>query len=285
MSEHGTTHGPDVPWARPAGSILIAPSPDLFSQGLSHLSGKRAWFGAFASLVLLGFTMFVLPWPIARGLDLRDSTQPPEAWSLFLLLFKSLSAALTLLALVLLRSEWKIPPAAFGLRIGGMVRQILLSFPVLIAVYISVVVVGVPIAVLLEQQGHQEEFLRRIEFMENFQFPDLRMMLVTMVCVAIHEEIIFRGLLIPFVRRIGLNWTGAVVVSSVLFAILHLDQGWSAALQVGAVALVLGAAFVRTRSLLTVICAHAMFDIGQALLVRLFSLDAIRDALQQSAQA
>ncbi len=89
-----------------------------------------------------------------------------------------------------------------------------------------------------------------------------------LVPVAIHEETLFRGLLIPYLHRVGLGWPVAVLVSAAVFAALHITQGWLALPQIFAVGLILGGFFIWSRSLLAVMIAHFLFDLIQTELAR-----------------
>lgn len=81
--------------------------------------------------------------------------------------------------------------------------------------------------------------------------------LVAVVLAPIAEEIVFRGVLLPALRQ---RWgTGvAIAGSSAVFALMHITP--VAILPIFLLALVLGYLFVRTRSLLVCIAAHALFN-------------------------
>jgi membrane protease YdiL (CAAX protease family) len=68
---------------------------------------------------------------------------------------------------------------------------------------------------------------------------------------------------------VGCGWTGAILLSSALFASLHIAQGWLGIVQIFPVGLALAVFFVLTRSLTAVILAHFLFDLVQTQLARL----------------
>ena len=77
------------------------------------------------------------------------------------------------------------------------------------------------------------------------------------------EEILFRGFLIYYGQAIlGLESTGAVALSSAVFAICHFYQGTMNMLRVGFVGLLLGAIMIVTDSLVFCIALHAVLDLG-----------------------
>lgn len=81
---------------------------------------------------------------------------------------------------------------------------------------------------------------------------------VTIVVVAfvpaVVEEIFFRGALLPMIRRVTGGWMSAVVLSAVVFSLIHCDM--SAFLSRMILGLVLGAIFVYSRTLLASISFH-----------------------------
>jgi|CXWL01.1.fsa_nt_gi membrane protease YdiL (CAAX protease family) len=83
------------------------------------------------------------------------------------------------------------------------------------------------------------------------------------VCLAIgyYEELVFRGILMPRLRRATGSWTVAVVGSSAVFVALHLmDQAPAALLAVGSLSLIFSIVTIWRSSLVPAIFAHALFD-------------------------
>jgi uncharacterized protein len=83
-------------------------------------------------------------------------------------------------------------------------------------------------------------------------------------CVAapIFEEIMFRGFLLSSLTRYMPVW-GAIVVSSLLFAIAHLS--FSEVLPLATLGMVLGVVYTRSRNLLSSILLHGLWNAGTLL--------------------
>jgi membrane protease YdiL (CAAX protease family) len=77
---------------------------------------------------------------------------------------------------------------------------------------------------------------------------------------AIWEETAYRGLMLPYLRRVLGGWGGAVAISAVLFGIGHLPQGVVHAFMAAGAGVIYAIVFIRSRSLLAVIIAHATFN-------------------------
>ncbi len=94
------------------------------------------------------------------------------------------------------------------------------------------------------------------------------------VAAAVCEEIVFRGFLVDYLRTLlgGGRAATALAVSlpAFAFAAAHLYQGVRGAVKVAALALLLGASFLTTGSLLAAILVHLSIDVaGGVLAVRL----------------
>jgi membrane protease YdiL (CAAX protease family) len=89
-------------------------------------------------------------------------------------------------------------------------------------------------------------------------FPAL---VAVVVFVGVYEELFARGLLLSLCRTLlGGTWA-PVVVSSLLFGLGHLYQGWIGVVQTTLIGLVLALAVIRWRTLWPAIVAHALLDI------------------------
>ncbi|MDX2132036.1 MAG: CPBP family intramembrane glutamic endopeptidase [Planctomycetota bacterium] len=98
---------------------------------------------------------------------------------------------------------------------------------------------------------------------DNPREPWAWLMVALAVLVApVFEEVLYRGFLQSLaVRATGRPWA-AVLLTSVIFAAAHLGQGmaWYSLAVIGALGVVLGAAYERTRSLGVPIAMHAIFN-------------------------
>lgn len=77
---------------------------------------------------------------------------------------------------------------------------------------------------------------------------------------AIGEEVLYRGLLLPRLRRLAGRWWIAVLATSMVFGVAHLYGGIGFALSAFLGSMVWCAAFIWSRSLLAVIVAHFLFN-------------------------
>jgi membrane protease YdiL (CAAX protease family) len=255
-----------VPWARPAGvsprfGQILPPRPAV----LSGISTGQAWGGLGLTVVMLVLTLVLLPFGLTmvyyflEGSPRDPDWQPPMAP--LILIAKSISAAMAAALLVGLARGWRTSMSEFGVRADGLGAQLLFVAPTLIGVFMAMFAIGIPLLFFLAATGQEEEMTKRVDFIQGLELPNLWVTIISMILVATHEEILFRGLAIPILRRLGLPVWAAIVIISVTFGSLHFEQGWSGMIQITGVSLVLGTAFVLTRSLLTVILAHAAFNV------------------------
>ena len=181
-----------------------------------------------------------------------------------------------------------ITPAAFGVRSNGLVGvlvQLLWSLVAVACVYaylaVSAVVIG---ALLLLVPELVHDVMERTEVLKSMPVDRTGLTILLLVPVAAHEEIIFRGLLLPYLRRVTGHWWLAVLISSAIFGALHLPQGVLGALQIAGIGATLGLIFVWSRSLLAVTIAHFIFNFVQFQLIRILPhLQKILEQLQPEA--
>lgn len=166
-----------------------------------------------------------------------------------------------------------ITPAAFGVRSNGLLgvlAQLLWSLVAVAGVYtylaVSAVVIGVLVWLVPELM---DDIMARTEVLKSMPVGRTGLTILLLVPVAAHEEIIFRGLLLPYLRRLTGHWWVAVLISSAIFGALHLPQGVLGALQITGIGAMLGLIFIRSRSLLAVTVAHFIFDFVQFQLIRI----------------
>lgn len=255
--------------ARPIVVAAAEPPRELSPLELTPLSRAAARL----DLALIVFVLLLVPFGMQLALSgvlgeasllerVRASVLilPIEKW------FDALLAA-GLAAYLLVRG--RLPASAIGLQRERAGRQALFAAGALAGVYAAMLLSGLLIALLwLIWPELQRDILRRTELLEVMPVESIARASLLMGAVAIHEELLFRGLLIPWLRRSGLSWAGAVGVSTATFALLHVTQGWLAVIQIFGVGLVLAITFVLSRSLSTVIVAHFLFNMLQLQLAR-----------------
>ncbi len=291
----------DVPPESSPGSerAAAAPTTDAASSGavvvarpIGVPTARRPWL----------FDMWSPGRP--RPLDLGDLPRSSAAWDLVLVLVAGLVAPLGLsflftlfggrppleggdgAAWLLIADKWVdlilvlsltaylvyrggVRPAAFGLQLDRFDRQ-LAWVPVGVAgVYAVLLVTTLVIGIfVLLFRDVQTDLQNRAEFLSALPVNDLGATLLLMAIVAAHEELLFRGLLIPYLRRIGCGWAGAVVLSAAIFGVLHITQGWIGAAQVTLLGVAFGVVFVLSRSLVPVILTHFIFNVIQTQIAR-----------------
>lgn len=267
--------------ARPAGGVLRAEYA-LLLPGVS----RGAALLSFLLVALLTVASLVLPALLLRGefdatvgLSMRD-----------LMIEKGGSLAVAIVAALLLTRLLRVPAAAVGWRLDGLSRQLLWIPAVLVGVYVFMIATAAiilslapeaftaPFAPGSEQadgetsevpSGIQREILQRLQFMQALPSDQTWALLALFMIVGFHEELVFRGLLLPYFRRLTGSWIAAVTVVSVFFGLLHVSgQGWLAAAQVTGVGIVLSVFFILTRSLITVSLAHGIFNFLQMQIAR-----------------
>jgi membrane protease YdiL (CAAX protease family) len=83
---------------------------------------------------------------------------------------------------------------------------------------------------------------------------------ITALAIGIQEELVFRGYLLTQWRRVSGSWTQAIAVTSLLFGLSHIYQGWWAVVQSFALAIVFAVFFRLLRRLWPLAFAHALLD-------------------------
>ena len=92
----------------------------------------------------------------------------------------------------------------------------------------------------------------------------LLIIIMTVVLAPLSEELLFRGLIQSSLRRFLKSPWAAIVVTSVLFGVVHLPL-WSALLPLAVFGVLLGYSYERTGKLLPAIVAHAVFNAANIL--------------------
>jgi len=94
--------------------------------------------------------------------------------------------------------------------------------------------------------------------------------------IGLYEELLFRGFIMPRLRRATGSWLMAVLLSSTIFTALHaMDQTPAALILVAILSISLSIITIWRRSIVAAIVAHALFDFSQFMFLMLQ-----RDAMQ-----
>lgn len=249
-------HAPPPP-APPADPLLLAP----LSRGTAACT--IALLLAIAVGIPIAFDIVTLV--ISGGVADAELLTPG-----YLVSRKVFDVGLVGLLAWLLLSRHRLPAESIGLSPRRPAAQALWALGALAAIYAYMLTFMVIMTVVLFFfPSLQKDLAARTEFLDLMPVEDLWMSLALLIPVAIHEELLFRGLLLPYLRRVTGGWTAAILISSVIFAVLHIAQGWLGVVQVFGLSVIFSLAFIWTRSLAAVTLAHFLFDFLQFQLIRL----------------
>lgn len=258
-----TTVTPELLWARPV-HVPVATHPILLFE--SSKLAALADLGLFAVI----FIAFALAGEIAVRV-LAHYTGGKEALpALFLplTLYRLLAAVAVTASLLFWRRQ---STASVGLEARRVVVNLLLGLVTLVAAFALIYGIFIPLSLLFPEllQQMQQNTSQLEDVLAEF---DLLEMVIMMIAVGIYEELVFRGFVMTRLRRVTGSWTIAVVLSSAVFAALHLiDQTPAAVLFVGLLSIVLSLVTIWRRSLLPAIVAHILFNLAQVVGLQYFT--------------
>ncbi|MBW7906050.1 MAG: CPBP family intramembrane metalloprotease [Phycisphaerae bacterium] len=266
---------PPLPTARPLGPTVQAPAPTwppawaAWQREIDALPRRAAALDLL--LVLMTAIIFhYLPQVLLLEHLEADAGPPPAAVLIVGKWCEALLAAGLVMYLVLRHG---LPARVFGLRTDGLGVQSVWSLAGLAGCYAGLLATGVVILLFyLAYPDMKKELAERMEFIKALPRDNTLVMLALLVPVAVHEELVFRGLLMPYLRRLTGKWWSALLVSALIFGALHIPgQGLVGGLQTTVVGCVLGLVFIVSRSLLAVALAHLLFNFAQLQIIRFVS--------------
>jgi len=114
-----------------------------------------------------------------------------------------------------------------------------------------------PAILSLLHQSKAWEFMLKVYSSAN---PRWLIWLALVICAPVFEEIAFRGFLFKGLAASRLRWYGATVVTSVLWAVIHLQYDWYEISGIFVLGLVLGTARAMTNSILLTIWLHCLVN-------------------------
>lgn len=249
---------PDVVVARPVWGMGPARAAALDLNSLSIRDARLDFW-----LVLL--VAVILPYGGAALLSIQAIGEGFEIPSISISVgakLIELGLALVLLSYLLLRH--RISPRCVGLTSDRLAIQLAWGVFGFVACYIYMFFSA--LLIIPFYRFLADDVAQRSELIRALPTGDLLRGAVLMGTVATHEEIIFRGLLLPYARRVTGSWRYAVIFVALVFGALHLLQGVVGAVQVTGLGIVLSLLFIASRSLLAVIIAHFGFNFVQFLL-------------------
>jgi len=226
---------------------------------------------ALLDLMLIGLAAIILPYlpGLLAPFELENVEMGEFGLTAIFQKWCEAGLALGLLCYFVLRQ--RIRPATFGLQSRQLGWQVLWSLPTLASMYAALLATSLVVfAVVVLFPASESDLAKRVEFAETMPIDNLATTILLLAAVAIHEETLFRGLLLPYLRRLLGSWWAAGLISALLFAILHVPhQGLLGGVQVLGLGIVLAVFFILSRSLLAVILAHLLFDLLQFQLMRI----------------
>ena len=117
--------------------------------------------------------------------------------------------------------------------------------------------------------GLESEIEQRADFASKLPLDSMTTIVLLLIAVAIHEEVVFRALLLPYLRRLMGSWWSAGLLAALIFGMLHVPaQGLLGGVQTFAIGAALVCCYLASRSLLAVTIAHFLFDLFQFQLMR-----------------
>ncbi len=262
----------NVVLARPVQTGLSATTNPLLLGKLSHAA-------AVTDLALIVVLLLGVPLVLDLLMALEAVDMDETAWlddfheqvfaQLFIILYKWAEVILASAVAVMLLWFHKLSPASYGVNFRRPLRQLAWALGTLAGVYaVMAITVMIITPLMLANEAVEEDVMQRMEFLDVLPTEEPALAFLLLLPVAIHEELLFRGLLIPYLRRISGSAVLAVFISTGVFAALHWTQGWVGVVQVFFLGLTFAVFFLRTRSLMPVILAHLAFDMLQLQLMR-----------------
>lgn len=166
-----------------------------------------------------------------------------------------------------------VRPQSFGIRFGRIGQQLLWSVAAFVSAYAyllgTAIILGPLLYYFYGPEGLERGIPEKQRMMENIGSISVPWLVATLIAVGIHEELLFRGMLLTLMRRATGSWWIAIVGSSAIFGSLHFHQGWLSMLQITGLGIVLSLIFVASRSLLAVAIAHFFFNFCQIQIIHL----------------
>lgn len=201
------------------------------------------------------------------GARLRDVAEAESVSPMRLLTANSLIVGMIAILAVYLTWRSGQPLSSIGLRRVRFWPAIRSALAALFTMYAALLALAL-LAMIIVRPSPQTvtEPMRQIQSLLGT--PSWRMIALMAGSAAVFEEILFRGFLLTRLRVLLGNWTAAIIVGMVLFAVLHVWEGTWAIVLILPVGLVLSITFVRRRSLASPMLAHFLFNFFQMAMMR-----------------
>ncbi len=250
-----------MPFGSSTGSPITPPDP----LELRQLATRDAALDALL-VALVGVAFPYLP-QILLAPALGSGANPIEPSLLLVSKYIECGMVIGLLCYLVLRH--RLPAAAFGVRVSDPFAQLAWGGGALVAGFGYSMATGLLLMPLA--QWFASDLEQRVEFMQALPLDNVGVSAALMLAVGVHEELLFRGLLLPLLRRVMGGWIPAALLCAALFGSLHIAQGVLAVVQVTGLGLVLSWFFVKSRSVLAVALAHFIYNFLMLQLARLIT--------------
>lgn len=222
------------------------------------LSSKWAQLGELIAL-------FVVAWAtIALGSLLTGGSSNPLVYQSVVWVANVLMLLTVWLGLRLRGQTWE----HFGLKLRsgtprGILKTVLLSFAVFLAAVSAFVVGAIVMANIVDEP--QAADMSGYNYLHGNLPLTLAALGAIYIVASFGEEVIYRAFLINRIAELGsggkLAWTVALVISSIVFGLVHFTWGVTGIVQTGCMGLALGVCYLSVqRNLWVTILAHGYMD-------------------------
>lgn len=275
-----------VPWARPVTWPDSASAPwaraafDALECGLTNegtpdrdpmllCSQSRLAALADCGVVLLIFLMFEVGFTTLIALTKGVSVfEDPSQLKPMLLPMMAARVGFYVVGAALLLLLRRQRPACVGASLRELPLNTLIGIAGAGAMLGVAVLFGLVLFVLFpEQRDRLDDNTERLRaFVPNLSIGGFALLAMF---VSLNEELLFRGLLMPRLRRLLGSWWAAVLSSTVIFTGLHLfDQEWFVLPMIAVLSVVMSLLTIWRRSLVPAIVMHAGFNFSQFMLLQ-----------------
>lgn len=151
--------------------------------------------------------------------------------------------------------------------VGKTIGLALATVPACYAAHMTTVTIFLK----LTGQSFEDLIVERAEFFKDLPTVPPLIAVAFSLFVGVHEEILFRGFILGRLRALLRSTPAGVVVSSVVFGLLHGYQGMIGVVQTTTVGLILAIVAAHFRTIWPVIIAHGLFDAISLVVIPLVS--------------
>ncbi|MCK4624438.1 MAG: CPBP family intramembrane metalloprotease [Phycisphaerae bacterium] len=233
----------------------------------------RELSGLSAGVDLLLFVAIMLVYVTCVGLVVaRGGPENPVEDHRFLLLALTAVMGILAVAIALLVTRWRsLHWASLGLTLRDFGVNLLLGMGTAVAAF-GIFVASASVIDVVWPEGYRELLHNPEQVRKRIPQLGLAGLVALTVFVGLWEEVAFRGFILPRLRRLTKSWTVAVVLSSLVFAVLHKEMQVVAVLiPVFFLGVLFSIVTIWRGSLLPAVTGHFLFNLGQFISMRDYS--------------